>query len=141
MVLLLVLTEGDRTKAFSEYHASKSGCHQGRDRTEDKLRHYYWPHMHLDIYTSLGKCTHAYIYHQYITRTVYNYACMYTVHLHALLVVCVIYVPRAPWPVLNVQCFGCVGCVLYPNCHFACYYIYNKYIKTFSMRKLVVYRI
>ncbi|KAL5467717.1 hypothetical protein EMCRGX_G031980 [Ephydatia muelleri] len=46
---VVLFTEEDRTKAFSECHASKSGGHQGRDRTEDKLRHYYWPHMHLDI--------------------------------------------------------------------------------------------
>ena len=83
--IAVLLTE-DRTKAFSEYHVSKSGGHQGRDRTEDKLRHY-----------TTGR-TCAYICHQ---------AYMYSVHVHALLVVCVIYVPRrAPWPVLDVQCFG-----------------------------------
>ena len=34
---VVLLTEEDRTKAFSEYqlyHASKSGGHQGRDRTD-----------------------------------------------------------------------------------------------------------
>ena len=50
---VMLFNDKDRTKAFLEYHASKSGGHQGRDRTEDKRNHYHWPHMHLDI-TSLG---------------------------------------------------------------------------------------
>eukprot|EP00731_Ephydatia_muelleri_P012191 Em0006g1085a len=53
---VVLFTEEDRTKAFSECHASKSGGHQGRDRTEDKLRHYYWPHMHLDIRHWVTEC-------------------------------------------------------------------------------------
>ena len=93
---VVLLTE-DRTKPFSEYHVSKSGGHQGRDRTEDKLRHLLLAAL-ASGHTLLGKCMHAYICHQ---------AYMYSVHVHALLVVCVIYVPRrAPWPVLDVQCFG-----------------------------------
>ena len=91
---VVLFTEEDRIKAFSECHASKSGGHQGRDRTEDKLRHYYWSHVHLDIRHWVSACMHTYTCtintHTHITHTVYTY----TVHVHALLVVCVIYVPR-----------------------------------------------
>ena len=46
---VMLFNDKDRTKAFLECHALKSGGHQGRDRTEDKRNHYHWPHMHLDI--------------------------------------------------------------------------------------------
>ena len=39
----------DRRRAFTECHASSSGGHQGRDRTEGRMKQYYWPSMHLDI--------------------------------------------------------------------------------------------
>ena len=38
-----------RRRAFTECHASSSGGHQGRDRTEGRMKQYYWPSMHLDI--------------------------------------------------------------------------------------------
>ena len=46
---VVLFNEEDRAKAYLKCHASKSGGHQGRDRTEHKMNHYYWPHMHLDI--------------------------------------------------------------------------------------------
>ena len=112
---VVLLTEEDRTNEFSEYHAFKterrpSGKRLQRRQIEALL---YWPHIHLDIrcLVSVHACIHipSINTHTHITRTVY----MYTVHVHALLVVCVIYLPRAPWSVLDVQCFGCVVCVLY----------------------------
>ena len=37
----------DRRRAFTECHASSSGGHQGRDRTEGRMKQYYWPSVHL----------------------------------------------------------------------------------------------
>ena len=46
-IVLLDIT--DRRRAFDECHASASGGHQGRDRTEGKMKTYYWPNMSIDI--------------------------------------------------------------------------------------------
>ena len=46
--MLLDIT--DRRRAFDECHASASGGHQGRDRTEGKMKTYTaWPNMSIDI--------------------------------------------------------------------------------------------
>ena len=33
----------DRRRAFTECHTSSSGGHQDRDRTEGRMKQYYWP--------------------------------------------------------------------------------------------------
>ena len=43
-IVLLDIT--DRRRAFDECHASASG----RDRTEGKMKTYYWPNMSIDIH-------------------------------------------------------------------------------------------
>eukprot|EP00731_Ephydatia_muelleri_P005574 Em0002g1750a len=46
----------DRRRAFTECHASSSGGHQGSDRTEGRMKQYYWPSMHLDIRKWISEC-------------------------------------------------------------------------------------
>lgn len=95
---VVLFTEEDRTKAFSECHASKSGGHQGRDRTEDKLRHYYWPHMHLDIRHWVSACMHTY------TCTINTHT--HTHHTHCIHVYC------ACTYIISRLCNICTSCTL-----------------------------
>eukprot|EP00731_Ephydatia_muelleri_P034639 Em0069g14a len=53
---IVLFGDTDRRRAFTECHASSSGGHQGRDRTEGRMKQYYWPSMHLDIRKWISEC-------------------------------------------------------------------------------------